>query len=126
MPIERKITPMDDGARVIELDSVAEKDVDRQLARAKLEIEADRPREAAVAMFIARERYGASQQNIAAAVGRCQAWVSRMIQWRRKDLKETPFGPASKDERMWARFRRLTGVRMPGRILRSRYGNRQG
>jgi hypothetical protein len=80
-----------------------------------------RPREAAAAMYVAYEIHGASQQQIAAAVGKSQAWVSRMIQWRREGLEDTPFGPASKEERMWARFRRLTGHRMPRKILLSRW-----
>jgi hypothetical protein len=91
------------------------------LSQAKLAIEADRPREAAAAMYVAYEIHGASQQQIAAAVGKSQAWVSRMIQWRREGLEDTPFGPASKEERMWARFRRLTGHRMPRKILLSRW-----
>jgi hypothetical protein len=93
----------------------------RLLSQAKLAIEADRPREAAADMYVAYEIHGASQQQIAAAVGKSQAWVSCMIQWRREGLKDTPFGPASKEERMWARFRRLTGLRMPRKILLSRW-----
>ncbi len=100
--------------------------IERLLSQARLAIEAGKRQQAAAFMFVAHEKYGAPQEKIAAAVGRCQAWVCRMIQWRRQGFKDdTPFGTASKEGRMWARFRRLTGVRMPGRILRSRYGSRQ-
>ena len=54
-------------------------------------------------MAIAQEVYGASQQEIAAAVGKSQAWVSRVLQWRREGFKDdTPFGPASKAARVRA------------------------
>jgi hypothetical protein len=95
----------------------------RLLSQAKLAIEADRPREAAAAMYVAHEIHRASQQKIAAAVGKSQAWVSCMIRWRREGFEDTPFGPASKEERMWARFRRRTGIRMPRKILLSRWRN---
>jgi hypothetical protein len=75
------------------------------LSRAKLAIEAGEKslREAADAMAIAQEVYGASQQEIAAAVGKSQAWVSRVLQWRREGFKDdTPFGPASKAARVRA------------------------
>ena len=54
-------------------------------------------------MAIAQEVYGASQQEIAAAVGKSQAWVSRVLQWRREGFKDdTPFGQASKAARVRA------------------------
>jgi hypothetical protein len=86
----------------------------RLLSQAKLAIEAGERREAAAAMSIAHEEYGASQQKIAAAVGKSQGWVSCMLRWRREGFRDdTPFGPASKDARMWARIGRLTGQRLP-------------
>jgi hypothetical protein len=87
--------------------------IDRLLSQAKQAIEAGRPREAAAAMYIAYEIHGARQQQIAAAVDKCQAWVSRMIRWRRKGLKETPFGPASRDARMARRIGRLMPRKPP-------------
>ena len=102
------------GASLLELETAIV--IDQQLSWAKLSIAAGKPREAADFMFMAHEEYGASQQKIAAAVGKCQAWVSRMIRWRRERFKDdTPFGPASKDARWRARFMRLTGQRVPRR-----------
>ncbi len=51
----------------------------QQLTWAKLSIAAGKPREAADFMFKAHQEYGASQQKIAAAVGKSQGWISRMI-----------------------------------------------
>jgi hypothetical protein len=82
----------------------------RLLSRAKLAIEADEPHEAAAAMFIAHEIYGATQQQIAGAVCRSQAWVSCMLRWRREGFNDTPFGLASRDARMVARIARLLGM----------------
>ncbi len=100
------------GASLLELETAIV--IDQQLSWAKLSIAAGKRREAADAMFAAHEVYGASQQNIAAAVGKCQAWVSCMIWWRREKFKDhTPFGPASKDARERARIGRLIGRRVP-------------
>jgi hypothetical protein len=88
--------------------------IDQQLSWAKLSIAAGKPREAADFMFMAHQEYGASQQKIAAAVGKCQAWVGCMIRWCRERFKDdTPFGPASKDARVRAKIKRLTGQRVP-------------
>jgi hypothetical protein len=88
----------------------------RLLSQAKLAIEAGERREAAAAMSIAHEEYGASQQKIAAAVGKSQGWVSWMIRWCRERFKDdTPFGPASKYARVRARIGRLIGQRLPRR-----------
>jgi hypothetical protein len=87
--------------------------IDRLLSQAKLAIKAGKLREAAAAMSIAHEVYGASQQIIATAVGKSQGWVSRMLRWRRKGFKDTPFGPASKNARMRGGISRLTGQRVP-------------
>jgi hypothetical protein len=86
----------------------------QQLTWAKLSIAAGKPREAADFMYDAHVLYGASQQKIAAAVGKSQGWVSCMIRWRRERFKDdTPFGPASKEARWRARFMRVTGQRVP-------------
>ena len=92
--------------------------IGRLLSQAKLAIEADRPREAAAAMFIAHEKFGATQQEVAEAVGKSQAWVSCMLRWDREGLDDTPFGPASRDARMVARIGRLIGRRVPRGVLR--------
>jgi hypothetical protein len=109
------------GASLLELETAIL--IDQQLCWAKVWIEDGRKREAANAIFLAHQKYGASHQKIAAAVGKSQAWVSCMIRWRREGFEDTPFGPASKEERMWARFRRRTGIRMPRKILLSRWRN---
>jgi hypothetical protein len=93
--------------------------IDKQLSWAKLRIAAGKRREAADFLFDAHDQYGASQQCIAAFLGKSQGWVSCMIRWRRERFKDaTPFGPASKD----ARARRRFGQRLPrGRKLRRRW-----
>jgi hypothetical protein len=101
------------GESLLELETAIV--IARLLSQATRAIEAGgKPREAAAAMSIAHEKYGASQQKIAAAVGKSQGWVSCMLRWRREGFRDdTPFGPASKDARMWARIGRLTGQRLP-------------
>jgi hypothetical protein len=84
----------------------------------ELSIEADRPREAAAAMFMAHDEYGATQQKVAAAVGKSQAWVSRMLRWRREGLKDTPFGPESKDARIVVRIGPLMLRKLPRGLVR--------
>jgi hypothetical protein len=86
----------------------------QELNWAKLRIEARKPREAADYMYNAHDLYYATQQEIAAAVGKSQGWVSCMIRWCRERFKdETPFGPASKQARERARMSRLIGRRLP-------------
>jgi hypothetical protein len=86
----------------------------QELNRAKLSIEAGKRREAADFVYHAHDLYYATQQEIAAAVGKSQGWVSRMIRWRREGFKdETPFGPASKDARFAARIGRLMPQKPP-------------
>jgi hypothetical protein len=92
--------------------------IDRLLSQAKQAIQAGRRQEAAAAMYIAYEKYGATQQQIAAAVGKCQTWVSRMIRWRREGLKETPFGPASRDAREARRIERVMPRKQPRGVVR--------
>jgi hypothetical protein len=100
------------GASQLELETAIV--IDQLLSWAKLWIEAGKLREAADAMFNAHDQYGASQQKIAAAVGKSQGWVSRMIRWRRERFKDdTPFGPASKDARERAVISRKLGLRLP-------------
>jgi hypothetical protein len=116
-PVQRKVDlAKTSGASLLELETAIV--VAQQLSWAKLRIAGGKPREAADAMFTAHE-YGASQQNIAAAVGKSQGWVSCMIRWRREMFKDdTPFGPASKDARLAARIGRRIGP-MPRGMLRS-------
>jgi hypothetical protein len=90
----------------------------RLLSQARMAIEADNKREAVAAVFMARERYGVSQQEIAAAVGKSQSWVWGMLRWHRKGFKDTPFGPASKDARMAVRIGRLMARKLPRGLVR--------
>jgi hypothetical protein len=100
------------GASLLELETAIV--IDQELSWAKLSIEAGERREAANFMFMAHDEYGASQQKIAAAVGKSQGWVSWMIRWRRERFKDdTPFGPASKDARERAVISRKIGQRLP-------------
>jgi hypothetical protein len=72
------------------------------LAQAKKSIEAGdkKLREAAEALAKAQEEHGATQEEMAEAVGKSQPWVSRLLQWRRQGYKEgSPFGPTTKAER---------------------------
>jgi hypothetical protein len=103
------------GASLLELETAIV--IAQQLNWAKLSIQAGgERREAADFMYNAHDQYGATQQKIAAAVGKSQGWVSCMIRWRRERFKDdTPFGPASKEARWRARFMRLTGRRVPRR-----------
>jgi hypothetical protein len=78
----------------------------QELNWAKLSIEAGKRREAADYMYNAHDLYYATQQEIAAALGKSQGWVSCMIRWRRERFKDdTPFGPASEIARMRAKIR---------------------
>jgi hypothetical protein len=88
----------------------------QELTWAKLKLKAGKRREAAEHMYNAHDLYYETQQEIAAALGKSQGWVSRMIRWRRERFKdETPFGPASKEARERARISRLIGRRLPRR-----------
>jgi hypothetical protein len=87
--------------------------IDQELGWAKLRMEDGRKREAANAIFMAHDEYGASQQLIAAAVGKSQSWVCGMLRWRRDGFKDaTPFGPSSKEGRRRAVIKRHMRPRM--------------
>jgi hypothetical protein len=104
------------GASPLELEMASV--IDQELSWAKLSIGAGERREAANFMYNAYDQYGASQQKIAAAVGKSQAWVSCMLRWHRKGFKATPFGPASKDARMVVRFGPLMARKLPRGLVR--------
>jgi hypothetical protein len=91
----------------------------QELNWAKLSIAAGKRREAADCLYHAHDDYGASQQNIATAVGKSQGWVSCMIRWRREGFKDgTPFGPESKDARFAADIGRLMPQKPPRGLVR--------
>jgi hypothetical protein len=84
-------------------------------AKAAIEIGDQSFREAAEALAIAQELHGASQAEMARAVGKSEAWVSRLLQWRREGYrKESPFGPTTKAGRLaHAKDRAASGASKP-------------
>ena len=87
------------------------------LSRAKAAIEAGRQsfHDAAEALAVAQELHGASQAEMARAVGKSEAWVSLLLQWRRSNYKdESPFGPRTKAGRLkHAKDRAASGASKP-------------
>jgi hypothetical protein len=56
--------------------------------------------EAAELIGIAQSEYGATQREIATAVGMSVGWVNRLLKWRASGFKTgSPFGPGSKASR---------------------------
>ena len=71
------------------------------LSRAKRDIESgEKSIRAAAEDIAAAQSLGATQRQIADAIGKSIAWVNRLLQWRRGGYRdETPFGPGSKAAR---------------------------
>jgi hypothetical protein len=66
-------------------------------ARAMVSATESTLREIANTLAVLQERYKTSQREIATELGKSQAWVCRMLQWRSEGFTEdTPFGPAAK------------------------------
>jgi hypothetical protein len=88
------------------------------LSCAKAAIEAgDRHlREAAEALVRARDEFGATQRELAEAVGRSASWVNRLLTWHRSGFEEeSPFGPTTKAGRVsHAKQRAASGGRATG------------
>ncbi len=74
------------------------------LRRAKLAIESGETSLRAAAEDIAAAQvHGATQRQIAKAVGKSAAWVNRLLAWRRSGYQDgTPFGPQAKASRQRA------------------------
>jgi hypothetical protein len=87
------------------------------LSRAKAAIEAGDQSmcAAAEALAVAQELHGASQAEMARAIGKSDAWVSQLLQWRRTGYKaESPFGPTTKADRLkHAKDRATSGASKP-------------
>ena len=87
------------------------------LSRAKAAIEAGDQslRDAAEALAVAQELHGASQAEMARAIGKSEAWVSYFLQWRRSGYPdESPFGPKTKAGRLkHAEGRAASGAAKP-------------
>ena len=77
-------------------------------ARASLE-------EAAELVALAQKEYCALQKEIAQAVGKSEAWVSRLLQWHREGCPgDSPFGPSTKEGRLkHAKDRVVSGASKP-------------
>jgi hypothetical protein len=71
------------------------------LDRAKQAIESgENSLHAAAEDIAAAQAQGATQRQIAEAVGKSAAWVNRLLQWRQSSYKDdTPFGPQAKASR---------------------------
>jgi hypothetical protein len=71
------------------------------LSRAKASIEAGESKLRAAAEDIAAAyEQGATQREVAEAVGKSAAWVNRLLSWRKGGyVDETPFGPQSEASR---------------------------
>jgi len=68
------------------------------LKRAKAAIEAGEQslHDAAETLALAQEDFGATQREIATAVGRSASWVNRLLKWRQSGYKDnSPFGPTT-------------------------------
>lgn len=73
------------------------------LSRAKAAVEANERslHDAAEALAIAQELHGATQREMAGAVGKSAPWVNALLKWRRSGYKdESPFGPKTKAGRV--------------------------
>ena len=72
-------------------------------------------RDAAEALADAQELHCVFQAEMARAVGKSEAWVSYLLQWRRSGYKgSSPFGPTTKAGRLQhAEDRAATGVSKP-------------
>jgi hypothetical protein len=72
-----------------------------QRARDAIDAGEQRLREAAEGLGLAHELHGASQAEMARAIGKSEAWVSYLLQWRRSGYKgDSPFGPRTKVGRL--------------------------
>ena len=84
------------------------------LSNAKVAIEAgESPRDSAERLGVAEENFGATQREIAKAVGRSPGWVNCLLRWRRSGYKEkSPFGPTTTAGRV-ARAQQRTKASKP-------------
>jgi len=75
--------------------------VEELLSRAKRAIEAgEMSMQAAAEDIAAAQKQGATQRQIAGAIGKSAAWVNRLLGWRESGYSEqTAFGPSSKAAR---------------------------
>jgi hypothetical protein len=71
------------------------------LVKAKKSIEAgDKAWRDAAEALVKAGMLGATQEEMAEAVGKSQTWVSRLLKWQREGYKEeNPFGPTTKAAR---------------------------
>jgi hypothetical protein len=85
--------------------------------RAKGAVEAGEQslRDAAEALSVAQELHGASQAEMARAIGKSEAWVSQLLRWRKSGYSgDSPFGPTTKAGRLkHAKDRAASGASKP-------------
>jgi hypothetical protein len=97
---------------------------DQLLSQAKEAIEtSDKSlHDAAEALAIAQELHGVSQAEMARAIGKSEAWVSRLLQWCREGYPgDSPFGPTTKSGRLaHAKDRARSGASKPRKRRESR------
>jgi len=84
------------------------------LSNAKVAIEGGESRRDSAERFgVAEENFGATQREIAKAVGRSPGWVNCLLRWRRSGYKEkSPFGPTTTAGRV-ARAQQRTKASKP-------------
>src|ERR1043166_3464758 len=70
-------------------------------ARSAIEAGAHSFHDAAEALVVAKELHGATQAEMARAIGKYAAWVSLLLKWHRSnDNDQSPFGPTTKAGRL--------------------------
>jgi flagellar biosynthesis GTPase FlhF len=91
------------GSTVLELRKTAK--IPELLTRAKRAIETgDASMRAAAEDIVAAQGLGATQRQIAEAVGKSAAWVNRLLRWRQSGYQDdTAFGPQARASRQRAR-----------------------
>lgn len=103
------------SAVLLSLSNGATKEELFEKARAAVDAGDQSMRQAAEALATAQELHGASQTEMARAVGKSQAWVSYLLRWHRSGCREdSPFGPTTKAARLQhAEDRSATGMAKP-------------
>jgi type IV secretory pathway VirB10-like protein len=81
--------------------------IDELLSRAKQAIESgEKSMRTAAEDIVAAQLLGATQRQIARAIGKSAAWVNRLLRWRESGYRDqTAFGPQSKASRQRAKHR---------------------
>jgi hypothetical protein len=70
-----------------------------QSAKGHVEAGDKHHKQAAAELVQARDCFGATQREMAEAIGRSQAWVNGLIQWHERGARGTAFGPQNQKKR---------------------------